>query len=547
MSGLSRRAVSFYLLLCLILLSPQLVIFASWLSPNLAIWQHLTSTVLSTYLLNSLLLAGGTGLLSLLLGGSLAYLVARYQFYGRQWLSWALMLPLAMPAYIIAYSYAGLLDVAGPLQSTLRELTGWRYQDYWFPPVRSLGGAIVVLSLVLYPYVYLLARQAFSAQNPAWQEAAQSLGGRHYLWRVALPLARPALLGGVALVMMEAFADYGTVAYFGVPVLTTGIFRVWFGMGALDAAAQLSALLCSLVVGLVLLEVWQRRQQRFFDRSSGSRRMPLQQLSARRSLLVCGYLSLVLTLGFLLPAGALTVWAISARDSWPQLAFTDLLTNSLLLATASAGLVVLVALVLVYGLRQRPGHLLSAELHHLLRLSSFGYAVPGTVIAIGVLWPFSQLEQAVDVLAEQWFGVRTGLFFTGTVLALLFAYLIRFLAVAVQPLEAALGQIPPSMDQAARSLGCNGWQLWWRVHRPLLTGPVCIAALLVFVDVLKELPATLLLRPFNFDTLAVRTFELASDEQLAAAALPALTIVLAGILPLIWLNHRVQRSGHAGH
>jgi len=540
---MKKRQSLLWLALPLLLLLPMAVVFASWLTPDWQIWQHLAQTVLGTYVLNSLLLAAGTGFFSLLLGGSLAFLVARYQFSGRNWLSWALVLPLAMPAYIVAYSYAGLLDAAGPLQTQLRELTGWRYQDYWFPQIRSLFGAILILSLVLYPYVYLLARQAFSQQNPAWREAARSLASTGYVWKVALPLARPALLGGTALVMMEAFADYGTVAYFGVPVLTTGIFRVWFGMGDVAAAAQLSAVLCSLAILLVALELWNRRQLRYFDKSAGQRRLPRQQLAGWRNIAASAFALSILSLGFLVPAVALLVWSLEDPALWFQLDFAALLANSVGLATLSALIIVAAALVLVYGLRRK----ISTTLQLLIRGSGFGYAIPGTVIAIGVLWPFSQVDAQLDLWAEQFFGIRTGLILTGTIAALVFAYLVRFIAVAMQPLEAAFNQIPPSMDQAARSLGCNRWQLLWRVHRPLLAGPVWIALLLVFVDVLKELPATLLLRPFNFDTLAVRTFELASDEQLAAAAVPALTIVLAGLLPLIWLNRAAEGSSHAGH
>lgn len=543
MKGFSLRQHWVWLALPALLILPLLVVFASWFAPKWDIWQHLVETVLATYLVNSLLLASGTGLLSLLLGGSLAWLVARYHFSGKTWLSWALVLPLAMPAYIVAYSYAGLLDAAGPIQSQLRALTGWGYHEYWFPQIRSLGGAIVILSLVLYPYVYLLARQAFSQQNPAWREAARSLSSRGYLWRVALPLARPALLGGTALVMMEAFADYGTVAYFGIPVLTTGIFRIWFGMGDVAAAAQLSALLCAIAMGLVALELMNRRQLRFFDRSAGSRRIAPQVLSGWRNYLATAYALLVLAGGFLVPAVTLLYWSLADLSVWTQLDFGQLLRNSLGLASLSALFVVATALMLVYGLRQR----LATSLQLLIRGSGFGYAIPGTVIAIGVLWPLSQLDQWLDFWAEQWFGLRLGLVFTGTVVALILAYLVRFIAVAMQPLEAAFSQIPPSMDQAARSLGCSRWQVLWRVHRPLLTGPVWIALLLVFVDVLKELPATLLLRPFNFDTLAVRTFELASDEQLAAAAVPALTIVLAGLLPLIWLNRAAEGRRYVGH
>lgn len=540
---MQKRQSLLWLALPLCLLLPMVVVFASWLKPDWQIWQHLAQTVLSTYLLNSLLLAAGTGFVSLLLGGSLAFLVARYQFSGRNWLSWALVLPLAMPAYIVAYSYAGLLDAAGPVQTQLRELTGWGYHDYWFPQIRSLAGAILILSIVLYPYVYLLARQAFSQQNPAWREAARSLASTGYLWKIALPLARPALLGGTALVMMEAFADYGTVAYFGVPVLTTGIFRVWFGMGDVAAAAQLSAVLCTLAILLVALELWNRRQLRYFDKSAGQRRLPRQQLTGWRNIAVCSYAMLIVGLGFVVPALALLRWSLDDPALWFELNFATLLANSVGLAMLSALIIVAAALVLVYGLRRK----IATSLQLLIRGSGFGYAIPGTVIAIGVLWPFSQFDQYIDLWAEQLFGIRTGLLLTGTLAALVFAYLVRFIAVAMQPLEAAFNQIPPSMDQAARSLGCNRLQLLWRVHRPLLAGPVWIALLLVFVDVLKELPATLLLRPFNFDTLAVRTFELASDEQLSAAAVPALTIVLAGLLPLIWLNRAAEGSSHAGH
>jgi iron(III) transport system permease protein len=301
--------------------------------------------------------------------------------------------------------------------------------------------------------------------------------------------------------------------------------------------------LCSLAILLVALELWNRRQLRYFDKSAGQRRLPRQQLAGWRNIAASAFALSILSLGFLVPAVALLVWSLEDPALWFQLDFAALLANSVGLATLSALIIVAAALVLVYGLRRK----ISTTLQLLIRGSGFGYAIPGTVIAIGVLWPFSQVDAQLDLWAEQFFGIRTGLILTGTIAALVFAYLVRFIAVAMQPLEAAFNQIPPSMDQAARSLGCNRWQLLWRVHRPLLAGPVWIALLLVFVDVLKELPATLLLRPFNFDTLAVRTFELASDEQLAAAAVPALTIVLAGLLPLIWLNRAAEGSSHAGH
>lgn len=521
-------------LLPLLLLIPLLVIYGSWGQLKPQLWQHLSDTVLVDYVLNSLLLAGGAGLLALLLGGSLAWFLHFYQFPGRALFQVLLILPLACPAYIIAYSYTALLDVSGPLQSWLRDSTGLAFGEYWFPQVRSIGGAICLFALVLYPYVFLLTRASLAGQSPRWQEVCQTLGvsRQRYVWTVVLPLTRPALFGGMALVMMEVFADYGTVQYFGIPTLTTGIFRTWFGMNERSGAAQLSSLLCTLALLLMWLELHSRRQLRFYhsgQASAVSARRPLRGIAAWS---VSAYAAVVVFLAFAWPASALLVWSLDTPENWLSLDYLQLLGNSVGLAAGSAVLVVAVAMVLVYGLR----HKLPRWQHGLIRLSGLGYAVPGTVIAIGVMWPLSHFDNWLDHALEQQFGIRSGLLLSGTVVALLVAYLIRFLAVAMQALESGLSQIKPSMDQAAASLGCTGWQVLRRLHLPLLKTSLLTAALLVFVDVLKELPATLLLRPFNFDTLAVRTFELASDEQLAAAAVPALTIVLAGLLPVIFLN-----------
>jgi iron(III) transport system permease protein len=527
-------------LLPAMLLLPLLVVYASWGQFDPKLWSHLAATVLPDYLLNSLLLAGGAGLLAAVLGASLAWLLHFYQFPGRAMFHLLLILPLALPAYIIAYSYTALLDFSGPVQQWLRHVTGLGYGEYWFVQVRSVGGAICLFALVLYPYVYLLTRASLAGQSPRWQEACQTLGvsRRRYLWSVLLPLTRPAVFGGMALVMMEVFADYGTVQYFGIPTLTTGIFRTWFGMNDRSGAAQLSSLLCTLALALMLLELYSRRQLRFYHAGqAGAQRQP-QRLRGSRAWLATFAVSLVLWFAFFWPALALLTWSLETPAAWLSLDYLQLLGNSLGLAALSTGLVVLVALVLVYGLRQG----LPAWQQLLIRLSGLGYAVPGTVIAIGVMWPLSAADNWLDLFMEQQFGVRTGLLLSGTVLALLLAYLIRFLAVAMQALESGISQIKPSMDQAAASLGCSRAQLMWRLHLPLLKTSLWTAALLVFVDVLKELPATLLLRPFNFDTLAVRTFELASDEQLAAAAVPALTIVLAGLLPVILLNKAALKS-----
>ncbi len=526
-----------------LLLMPLLVVFSSLLSPDLALWQHLLATVLPDYLQNSLLLAAGVGAGALLLGTSLAWLIVFFRFPGRNLLQWLLLLPMAMPAYIIAYSYTGLLDFAGPVQSLLRDLFGWRYGDYYFPQVRSLGGAILLLSLVLYPYVYLLARSAFASQSERLAEASLSLGftRRQHFFRVTLPMARPALITGTALAMMEAFADYGTVQYFGVPTLTTGIFRTWFGMGQQQGAAQLSALLCTLVLALIYLELASRRQLHFYYTGQSHNDIKTHQVRGIRGYLLLLLALLPLLLGFVIPALQLAMLA-----DWAALLSNDylkLLWHSFSLAFAAAVLLVALATWLCYGLRLNKHWLVQL----LIRLSAMGYAIPGTVIAIGVMLPLAFVDNELDLFAEQYFGVRTGLLFSGTVVALLLAYAVRFLAVALQGIEAGLGQIKPSMDQAARSLGLTPLQVLWRVHVPLLRPAVLTALLLVFVDVLKELPATLLLRPFNFNTLAVKSYELASDERLADAALPALTIVLVGLGPVLLLTRALDKKSSVGH
>ncbi len=531
------------LLPALLLALPVLVILTSLLQPETEIWQHLRQTVLADYVLNSLLLAGGTGLGALLLGTGSAWLISQYQFVGRRLLQWMLLLPLAMPAYIIAYTYTGLLDFAGPLQSYIRELTGWRYGDYWFPEIRSLGGAIIMLSLVLYPYVYMLARTAFSEQSASMFEASRTLGltPRQHFWRVALPLARPAILTGTALAMMEAFADYGTVQYFGVTTFTTGIFRTWFGMGSQAGAAQLAALLTGFVLVLLLLEQWSRRKIRYYHQGQRSQPVSLRTVSLSRQILLVLLCSLPVLFGFIVPAFQLGTWALSNYQVTFNQQFITLIWNSFSLAALAAVVAVLLALLFAYGKRLRRDVLVQAP----VRVAALGYAVPGTVIAIGVMIPLAYLDGRIDALAEHWFGVRTGLIFSGTLFALVLAYSVRFLAVSLHSVEAGLQRIKPSMDNAARSLGYSPFVVLKKVHVPLLRASVLTALLLVFVDVLKELPATLILRPFNFNTLAVRTYELASDERLADAALPALAIVLVSLLPVMLLARSVKAT-HEG-
>jgi iron(III) transport system permease protein len=515
------------------------VIIASLLGPYSDTWGHLIDTVLAEYVLNSMLLMLGVGAGTLVLGVSAAWLTAMCEFPGRRFFSWALLLPMAMPAYIIAYTYTGMLDYAGPAQTLLRDSFGWSFGDYWFPQIRSLGGAICMLSLVLYPYVYLLVRVAFLEQSTAVLEASRNLGKTPWqtLFLVALPLARPAIAAGVSLALMETLADYGTVAYFGVSTFTTGIFRTWYGLGELQTAAQLAAFMLLFVFTLLILEKRSRARLRFHKSSARSfpARIPLRGWRAAISFAIALG---ILTAGFLLPAAQLGFWAAGSYADVLDQAFLQLVGNSFLLAATASLCCLLLALLLGYGRRLYPGRAETIA----TRVAGMGYAVPGTVIAVGVLIPFAWIDNSIDSWLRQQFGVSSGLLLSGTLAALVFAYVVRFLAVSLQTVEAGLARIRPGIDETARSLGHSPLAVLRRIHLPMLQGSLLTALLLVFVDVLKELPTTLILRPFNFNTLAVRAHELASDERLAAAALPAIAIVLIGLLPVILMNRSMPRE-----
>lgn len=524
----------------LLLALPVLTVFVTALQPAGPVWRHLADTVLADYVRDSVLLMLGVGAGALLIGVPAAWLTSIHEFPGRRVFEWALLLPMAIPAYIIAYTYTGLLDFAGPVQTAMREIFGWSRGDYWFPEIRSLPGAIAMLALVLYPYVYLLARAAFLDQSVAVLEVSRTLGAGPWrrFFAVSLPMARPALIAGMSLVQMEALADYGTVQYFGVGTFTTGIFRVWYGMNDSTAAAQLAALLLLFVFSLLVFERLSRRRARFHHTGNRQYRPYRLPLVGPSRWLATGACLLPLLFGFLIPAGQLTVWALRTAPQVVDERFWQLLANSLLLALGAAVLILLLALLLGYGRRLRPRPLVRLA----VRGAGLGYAVPGTVIAIGVMLPFAAIDRWVDGWAREWLGVSTGLLLSGTLTALLFAYCARFLPVALHGVEAGLSRIRPSMDDAARSLGSTPRGVLWRVHIPMLRGSLLTALLLVFVDVLKELPATLILRPFNFNTLAVRTYELASDERLADSASFALAIVLAGIGPVILLSRAIGRA-----
>lgn len=519
---------------------PVIVVCSRVLFDASGVWEHLAATVLDDYIVNSLTLVAGVGVSTAMLGVGAAWLVARYDFPFRGVLEWALLLPLAAPAYIVGYVYTDLLDAFGPVQSGLRAVFGWGYGDYWFPRIRSIWGAILVMSFVFYPYVYLLSRAAFLQQCSCLVEVSRTLGAGP--WRtftaVALPAVRPAMAAGLALVIMETLADYGTVAYFGVPTFTTGIYRAWFGMGEPAAAAQLSGVLLAFVLTVVVLERMARRGAKYHHTTRRYRAPGRIRLSGWRAQLALALCGIPVVLGFVVPATVLLVLALGNADPVTRAVLPVLAANSAMLAAVTAVLAVGVGLVLAYYERVRP----TRSVRGAVRIAAMGYAVPGSVIAVGILLPLAALDNAVNRMAEELFGVSTGLILTGSIAALVFGYLVRFLAVSYNAIEAGLQQVPPSMDDVARALGESPGGLARRVHAPMVRGSLLTAGLLVFVDVLKELPATLILRPFNFDTLAVWVYRLAQDERLAEASTAALAIVVVGLLPIIVLSRAISQS-----
>lgn len=513
---------------------PVLVVAAHVFLPAGGVWPHLVDTVLAGYIVNTLWLLLGVGLGTLVIGTGTAWLCSVCRFPGRGVLEWALLLPMALPTYAIAYGYAGLLEYAGPLQSALRTWFGWTGRDYWFPDIRSLGGAVAVMSLVLYPYVYLLARAAFLSQSVCVLEVGRTLGRGP--WRsfaeIAVPLARPALAGGVALALMEALSDFGTVDYYGVDTFTTGIYRTWFALGDAAAAAQLSAVLLVFVLVLLVGEQQSRRGRRYHHTTGRQGALPSYRLRGVRAGLAAAACIAPLALGFLVPAGLLAVWTVADGRDQLDAAFAALAGNSFMLAALTAVLALAVAVPVGYAVRLGAGPVGRAA----KRIAGLGYAIPGSVVAVGVLLPAAWLDNSIDGLARAAFGVSTGLILTGGIAVLVFAYLVRFLPLSMNAVDAALARVTTTIDDAARTLGERPGGVLRRIHLPMLRGGLLTAALLVFVDTMKELPATLILRPFDVNTLAVRAYEFATDERLADAAPAALAIVVVGLVPVIVLS-----------
>lgn len=521
-------------LLALGIAAPVLVIAGSPFLGSDGTWKHLQETVLGKYATNSILLALGAGAGAGVIGASCAWLVTMYSFPGRRILEWLLLLPLAMPTYLIAYAYTDFLDFAGPVQSWIRTLTGLDAGDYWFPQIRSLGGAVFLFSLVLYPYVYLLCRACFLEQSVCMLDASRTMGfsRAQSFRRVALPLARPAIAAGVALVAMESLADYGAVDYFAVDTFTTGIYRTWFGLGSPVGAAQLSAALLGVILLLLVLERLSRGRKRFFHTTNRRQDLPRWQTTPlKRSLclLVCLFPVLF---GFGIPVGILLDATIHA-GFLPSLGESlEWAKHSLVLAAATAVIAVPAALFLVYNTRIAPGFPARVA----ARIASIGYAIPGSIVAVGVLLILGWTDRGVHHLTQ------LDLYLSGTLGALIFAYLTRFLTLPTQALEAGLSRITPSLDQAGRTLRAGPLAVLGKIHFPLLRASTLAAGLLVFVEVLKELPATLIIRPFNFDTLAVRVYQLASDERFNEAAAPALLIIATGLVPVLLLSRMMGSS-----
>jgi len=527
------------IIVAVLLLVPLLSVGSSVFVADQGAWAHISSTVLPGLVANSLMLALAVAAGVAAVGTCSAWLTANHEFPGRKLLEWTLILPLAIPAYVMAYAYTDVLQYAGPVQTFLRDSFGWQgKQDYWFPEIRSLGGAAVMLTLALYPYVYVLARVAFLEQSTSLNEAARSmgLGPLSVFVRVSLPLARPAIAAGVALALMETLADYGTVSYFGVPTFTTGIFNAWFSQGDRIAAAKLAVVLMGFVIFLMLIEHWARHRARFHQ--STSRRHVRLSLNGWRAWFATLLCALPIAVGFAIPTLILLKLALTEGDVQFGARFVKLSVNSFGVAALTAIIAVSTALLLAY-LARSSGRRVQAWLN---RLVGLGYAVPGTVIAVGVLIPLIALDHFLADSISTIFGVNTGLLLTGGIMVLIYAYLIRFLAVALQSVEAGLSKITPSMDDAARSLGSTPLEVLREVHMPLLRTSLITAGLLVFVDVMKELPATLVMRPFNFDTLAVQTYNLAMDERLAEASTAALVIVAVGFIPLVLASRAITKS-----
>ena len=523
-----------------VVVAPMLAVLWMAFHPTFNIWPHLLATVLPRYVQNTLILMAGVGTLAAAVGTGAAWLVTMYRFPGRRWLDWALLFPLAIPAYIGAYALVDFLNYSGPVQSGLRLAMGWRNaRDYGFPEIHSLGFATVVLAAAFYPYVYLLARAAFREQSGASYEVARALGvGPAGLFlRVGLPLARPAIAAGVALVLMETIADFGTVQHFGVQTLTTGVFSVWLNDNNAGGAAQIALVILALVLVLLWVERKSRANARFHRAARATRPVTPMVIAGVRAWIATGLCLVPLTMGFVLPVAVMGWHALKKPEAWVAPGLSAAVGNTLLVGGVAALLTVGAALFLVYGVRLT-GRTFTRML---LPVTALGYAAPGAVMAVGILIPLAALDHRLADTVLALTGHDPGLLLTGTVAALILAYGVRFFGIAQSAVDSAFGRVPPSLSMAARSLGRTQGGVLSAVYLPLMRGSVSTALLVVFVDCVKELPATLLLRPFNFNTLSTRAYDLASLEKIGEAA-PSALLVIAVSLAAVALMARTARD-----
>lgn len=500
---------------------------------------HLASTVLGRYSINTVFLILLVSVGTFAVGVGAAWLVTMTHFKGVKFFEITLVLPLAFPAYVLAYAYTSVLDHPGIVQSTLRNVMDWGPRDYWFPEIRSLGGAALMLVLVLYPYVYLLARASFIQQSGSAFMTARGLGASPLaaFLTVSLPLARPAIAAGVLLAVMETIADFGTVAYFGVQTFATGIYTSWFSMGDRAGAAQLAVCLLMFAFMLAVLERIQRGRAKYYDQSRSQKHhapLPLKGLRAVFAMVLC---AIPVLLGVIIPIFSLIVLGLDSDQDLLSSRYLGFARNSLVLASTAALITVFAAIGLGFFQRMQPGRS-STMATYIARL---GYAVPGGVIAVGLMVPFAAFDNAIDAWMRTTFNISTGLMLTGSIWLLVLAYMVRFLAAALGAYEGGQSLVHVHMDAASRSLGKGPFATLRKVHLPILTPSLLTALLIVFVDVMKELPATLIMRPFNYDTLAVQAYRLASDERLGGAAVPSLVIVAFGLLPVILICRQVGR------
>nr|WP_086938710.1 iron ABC transporter permease [Thaumasiovibrio occultus] len=524
----------------LLLVFPILAIAYKALGDTGDLFAHLRQTVLATYTINTFLVGIITVALSILFGVPCAWLIAMCRFPSHRILQWALVLPLAMPSYIIAYIYTDWFDYAGPVQVWLRDFFGWQnVHDYFFPNIRSVGGASLILALVLFPYLYLLARGAFMEQSASLLNSARLLKCSPFssFWRLSLPIARPAIAVGASLVAMETAGDFGTVSYFDVHTLTRAVYDTWLGYGSLTAAAKLSAMILLVVFVLLSAERYSRRKLKMYHQEA-SAAPQAYVLSGWVRWMAAAWCWLLVIMAFIAPVLQLIdyAWVFWAKSSTAE--FREYSINSFTVAMWSALVATAIAVLVNFSARLSGRRADVAT----LRLSSMGYAVPGTILALGIIVVLVFVDHRINDVARYFGWGRPGLVLSGTYIALVVAFVVRFSAVAIGSIESSLAKLPPSMDMAARTMGCRPYQMLWRVHIPLIRRGALIAGLLVFIEAMKELNAAMLLRPFNFETLATYVFNYASDEQLEYAALPAILLVLVGLVPLILVNRSLEQK-----